>query len=426
MIELAEAQAHVLAGVEPLAPIECSVRLARGLVVAETVFAVDAVPPFANTAMDGFAVRAADVVEGARLEVVGTVAAGAVPNRMVGPGEAIRIMTGAPMPDGADAVAPKEICEPTVDGSSVYIRGAVALGDCIRPAGEDLAAGQEIFPEGTILGPGHLGVLANAGRAVVRVIGRPRVGVLSTGDELVEAPTPLGPGKIRDSNRLTLMNLVEEAGFEAIDLGAARDREGAIAAALERGLDSCDAVVTSGGVSVGDFDFMQAVLEKRTRGDVRWMQIAIKPAKPFAFGRAQARDGRLVPVFALPGNPVSSMVSFELLAAPGLRKMAGWPSTTWIRSAVRGVAGEDLRRSRDGKIHFFRGVATYRADGLLEVRSAGGQSSNLLRTMAFSNALAVLLDGETVPAGSPVDILVLGPPRVVPGLSGSNSDDRCC
>ena len=246
--------------------------------------------------------------------------------------------------------------------------------------------------------PGHLGVLASVGVERVVVHRRPRVGVLSTGDELVVSG-PLARGQIRDSNRPTLLALVREAGFEAIDLGVAADDEASITSALEHAVASCDAVLTSGGVSMGDLDFVKVVLDRI--GDMRWMQIAIKPAKPFAFGTVGP-----TPVFGLPGNPVSSMVSFELFARPALRQMAGRRDLD--RLVVPAVAVDGLRRTPDGKTHFARVVATQVDDGSWTVRSAGGQGSHQLAAMAAANALAILPDGEGVAPRGVVRTMLLG------------------
>ncbi|NCY17663.1 MAG: molybdopterin molybdenumtransferase MoeA, partial [Actinobacteria bacterium] len=327
MIELAEARAFVLAGCEPSSPVVVPIDEALGCVIAESIRSNEQVPPFANTAMDGFAVRAADTVGAddrpVQLRIVGTVRAGMSGlESPVGPGEATRIMTGAPMPPGADAVVMVERTEVAADGATVLVGTEVSSGNHVRPPGDDIEPGELVLTEGTLLRAAHLGVLATVGVTAVSVFRRPRVGVISTGDELVDDGSPLAPGQIRDSNRLTLRALLRSSGFDAVDLGLVRDDESAIEAALLAGVEQCDALVTSGGVSMGDFDFIKVVLDRI--GDMRWMQIAIKPAKPLAFGTiGRASDGRRVPVFGLPGNPVSSMVSFELFCRPGLRMMSG-------------------------------------------------------------------------------------------------------
>lgn len=391
---------------------------ALGLVTASEIISSEAIPQFANTAMDGFAVRSVDVVDApCELRVVETIAAGHAPQVTVGPGEASRIMTGAIIPPGADAVVmvertslvtPSSTANPNstaADGSAsgngaaetVRVEVSVPPGNHVRPVGDDLHAGTHVFAAGTELTAGHLGVLCSLGMTEVEVFPRLRVGVLSTGDELVDDGSPLRPGQIRDSNRRTLLALAHRADVVPIDLGLSPDDPDAIETAITTGVQTCDAIVTSGGVSMGDFDYVKAVLDRI--GDMRWMQVAIKPAKPLAFGTVGD-----VPVFGLPGNPVSSMVSFELFARPGLRSMMGHPDP--VRSPVTATAAEDLPRRSDGKTHFMRVLATP-SDGGVEVRSAGGQGSHMLWAMAKANALAVVPDGDGVRAGGPVDVLLL-------------------
>jgi molybdopterin molybdotransferase len=403
VIPLAEARARVLAGCAPGPAVRIPIDDALGAVLAEEVTATGAIPPFASSAMDGFAVVAADVsgasaATPARLRVVATLAAGVAPTRAVGAGEAIRIMTGAPFPDGADAVA---IVETTrAAGDDVEILAPVTAGANVRPAGEDIAAGTEVFGPGTVLGPGHLGVLATIGREEVTVTAAPVIGVLSTGDELVEGDVELRTGQIRDANRHTLIALLRRDGFGVVDLGIARDVEADIRARLDDGCARCDAVLTSGGVSMGDYDYIKKILDEL--GAMAWMQVAIRPAKPFAFGLIGS-----TPVFGLPGNPVSSMVSYELLARPGLRRMAGHPEASWSRRPVAAVAADGLRGPDDERVTYVRVSAAFRPDGRLEVRSAGGQASNLLRPMAMADALAVLPPGTVVDPGGDVDVVLL-------------------
>ena len=264
--------------------------------------------------------------------------------------------------------------------------------------GEDVRAGQVLFEAGTELGPGHLGVLASVGAETVEVVPPPRVGVLSTGDELVAGSGALRPGQIRDSNRPMLLALVSQAGFVPVDLGTAPDDEAAITAAIERAVAECDAILTSGGVSVGDFDYVKTVLDRL--GDMHWWQVAVKPAKPLAFGTVRG-----TPVFGLPGNPVSSLVSFELFARPALRRMAGHREL--FRPEVPAIADEPLRRRPDGKLHLVRVVATTDGEGRVHVRSSGGQGSHLLRAMALANALVLLPDGDGVHTGATVKAMLL-------------------
>jgi molybdenum cofactor synthesis domain-containing protein len=405
VIPLEEARRLVLGGCRPLPSHEVAIDDALGCVTATAVVAGEDVPPFANTAMDGYAVRAADTAGATpdhpvKLRVTGTLAAGGAPDQPVGPGEALRIMTGAPFPPGADAIVIVEVTASEDDGRAVLVAQPASPGDHIRPAGEDIANGQEVFPAGTVLTPGHLGVLASIGREKVAVVARPRVGVLSTGDELVEGAGALRPGQIRDSNRHTLLALLRQSGFEAVDLGCAKDDPEVIRGVIKRGAASCDALLTSGGVSMGEFDYVKAVLDEL--GQMSWMQVAIRPAKPLAFGVVAG-----TPVFGLPGNPVSSMVSFELFARPGLRQMTGYPVDMLDRPKVRAIADGGLARRPDGKLHLARVVVEYGDDGRYHARSSGGQASNLLRAMALANALALLPDGDGVAAGEIVDVLLL-------------------
>jgi molybdenum cofactor synthesis domain-containing protein len=396
VIPLEEAQSEILDAVTTLAPRPFARGDARGLVLAQDVVAGEAVPPFANTGMDGYAVRAADTP--GSLRVVGELPAGRAPTIAVGAGEAIRIMTGAPMPDGADAVVMVE--RTRADGDQVVVEVAQP-GEHVRRAGGDVEAGDLVFERGTLLTPTHLGVLASLDVRAVSCHPRPRVGVISTGDELVESGA-LAPGRIRDSNRPMLLALVEELGCEAIDGGIVGDDEAAITAAVERAADSCDALLTSGAVSVGDYDFVKFVLERVAQergGSSLWAQVAIKPAKPLAF----AMLGR-VPAFGLPGNPVSSRVSFELFARPALRKLAGRADVA--AETVRATAASAMRRRPDGKLHLDR-VRVRIDDGRYVCERAGAQASNVLSGMAAANGLALLPDGEGVDAGAEVDVLLL-------------------
>jgi molybdenum cofactor synthesis domain-containing protein len=402
VIPLEEARIRINRDLIVLPVVEVPIHDACDMVLAETVTATEAIPPFANTAMDGFALRAVDTKGASKddpnvLPVVATIQAGGVAPRALEPGEAMRIMTGAPLPEGADAIIKVELTRPA--GFDVLILDEVPVGNHVRPAGDDIGAGTEVFHPGAVLTPGHLGVLASIGREKVKVYRRPRVAVMSTGDELVEGPQPLQPGQIRDSNRLTLLSLVAEAGFHPIDLGLVRDDERAIKDALQRGVAQADAVITSGGVSMGDFDFVKSVLTEL--GDFNWMQVAIKPAKPLAFGVMSD-----TPVFGLPGNPVSSMVSFELFARPALRRMMGRLDAE--RPHLLAIADEPLPREADGKVHFQRVIVSQQGDGAWHARSAGGQGSHQLMAMATANGLAVLPDGPGVESGGSVRVMYLG------------------
>jgi molybdopterin molybdotransferase len=399
MIPLADVQREILGAVAPLSPVTVPVRDALGLATTRDVIAGEAVPPFANTAMDGYAVRASDTAGAGpeapvRLAVAGELPAGRAPEQPVGEGEAIRIMTGAPMPDGADAVVMVEYTER--DGDAVRVLHVARPGDHVRAAGGDLAAGDLVFPAGTALGPAHLGVLTSSSFEDVEVVPRARVGVLSTGDELVERG-PLRPGQIRDSNRPMLLAQVADAGAVAADLGLAPDDESIITRTLEHAIARCDAVLTSGGVSVGDFDYVKAALGRL--GRMQSWQVAIKPAKPLAFG---VIDG--TPVFALPGNPVSSLVSFELFARPALLLMMGHAAR--FRPEVTATAERAMTRKPDGKLHLDR--VRVRADGdTYRAARTGDQASNVLSATAAANGLALLSDGDGVPEGGAVRVMRL-------------------
>jgi molybdopterin molybdotransferase len=399
VISLADVQREILGAVAPLAPVTAPVRDALGLVTTRDAVAGEAVPPFANTAMDGYAVRAADTAAAGpeapvRLAVAGELPAGRAPTQPVGEGEAIRIMTGAPMPDGADSVVMVEYTER--DGDAVRVLRTARPGDHVRAAGGDLAPGDLVLPAGTALGPAHLGVLTSTSFDDVEVVPRARVGVLSTGDELVERG-PLRPGQIRDSNRPMLLGQVADAGADAADLGLAPDEESIITRTLEDALASCDAVLTSGGVSVGDFDYVKAALGRL--GRMQSWQVAIKPAKPLAFG---VIDG--TPVFGLPGNPVSSLVSFELFARPALLLMMGHAAR--FRPEVAATAERAMPRKPDGKLHLDRVRVRSEGDSYLAART-GDQASNVLSATAAANGLALLPDGDGVPEGGAVRVMRL-------------------
>jgi molybdenum cofactor synthesis domain-containing protein len=395
---LEDAQALVLAACGPLAPVDMPLESARGLVLAADIVAAEQVPPFVNTAVDGYAVRAADVAEvPTELTIVGEVAAGASTDRVVGPGEAIRIMTGAPMPPGADAVVMVEDSE-LLSADRVRLSRAVQPGSSVRGAGDDIQTGDLLFTSGTEIRPAVAAVLASVNARTVTVHPPVTVAVLSTGDELVDDGSPLAPGQIRESNRTMLAGLLAEAGCEVIDLGTVRDDEAELERVLRAAAADCDAIVSSGGVSMGDYDVVKAVLGRIA--EMTWLQIAIKPAKPFAFGLI---DG--TPVFGLPGNPVSSLISFELITRPALRRMMG--HRRLARPSLVAVSDEGISRRPDGKVHLVRVNTAFGDDGRFRVTPVGAQGSHQLAATALADAIAIVPDGDGIPPGGDVAVLML-------------------
>jgi molybdopterin molybdotransferase len=372
-----------------------------GRVLAEAVVSSEDVPQFANSAMDGFAVRAVDVSEpDAVLEVVADLPAGQVASVSLGDGQAVRIMTGAPMPDGADTVVRVE--DTAAEGDEVRIHTVAAEGNYVREAGGDVRAGQVVFDPGLRMGPVHVGVLATLGVVEPLVSRRPRVGVMSTGDELAPPATQdLAPGMIRDSNRPMLVGLLEDAGAKVIDYGRIADDADELRAALGRAAVETDAIVTSGGVSMGDYDVTKLVL--RDEAGVDFITVAMKPGKPLAFGQLGG-----APFFGLPGNPVSVVVSFEQFVRPALLTMQG--ASAVLRPQMTVAAGERLVTD-PAKTVFIR--VRLEGDGAaLRATQAGGQASNVLSVAAVADAFAVVPMGvETIDEGEPVLIELFRSPE---------------
>ncbi len=402
MISLEDAQSHVMESIKTLESENVHLLQGRNKVITEPIMSNESIPPFDNTAVDGYAVRAIDTKGASQetpisLRVLETIAAGKPPTFNIQSGECSKIMTGAPIPDGADAVVMVEWTEQQGNDSDVIIKEEVSEGQHIRRSGEDLEPGDLVIPEGTLLNAAHLGLLASLGIYQITILRTPTVGIFSTGDELIEGSQPLEPGQIRDSNRFSLLALLERDGFQTIDFGLIPDSEAAIEQTIKKAEDTCDALITTGGVSMGDFDYVKVVLNRL--GEMRWMQVAIKPAKPLAFGVVNE-----LPVFGLPGNPVSSMVSYELFARPALRKMSG--NKNPYRAIFEGKAAQDFLRKPDGKTHFFR-VSADVGEGTPKIQSAGHQGSHQLTGMAGANALAILPDGNGVIQESTLEFLFL-------------------
>ncbi len=399
MTPLEDAQTFVLGSCPPGDAVDVPRAAALGLVLAAPVVSAEQVPAFVNTAVDGYAVRSADVADvPVELRVVGEIAAGQAPDRSIRPGEAVRIMTGAPVPEGADAVVMVEDSE-RIGDDRVRLTRSVEPGAALRWPGDDIGVGDEVFSADIVVTPPVLAVLASVNARTVSAYPRLRVAVLSTGDELVEDGSPLAIGQIRESNKTMLAALLAETGCEVHDCGVVRDDEAELERVLRDAATTCDAIVSSGGVSMGDYDVVKAVLGRIA--DMTWLQIAIKPAKPFAFGTLGG-----VPIFGLPGNPVSSLVSFELLARPALRRMMG--HRRLMRQHVVAVADAALTRRPDGKVHFMRVSGDFADDGRFHVRPVRAQGSHQLAATASADAMAVVPDGDGIPAGADVAVLMLG------------------
>ena len=416
MISVEEALERILAHVQVLPAVETPLLESLGQVLAAPVRADFDVPPLDNAAMDGYAVRAADTQGASRerplvLRVIGDLAAGYTTTKTVEPGTAIRIMTGAPLPAGADAVVQFEDTDEGAQGKSeiagkhrvqveVYKEAKPRLN--VRDAGEDIKAGEVVMAAGTTLRPAEIGVLASLGRATVSVHRRPRVAILSTGDELVAVGEPLAPGKIYNSNSYSMAAQVIKYGGVPVLLGIARDRKDDLVDKVRQAMEA-DLLLTSGGVSMGDFDVVKDVLA--AEGEVTFWRVRMKPGKPLAFGHIGG-----VPHLGLPGNPVSSMVTFEMFARPAILKMLGktnWRKPTLEATLLDGARNSDLRR-------VFLRARVEKRDGTYVASLTGPQGSGILTSMAFANALAII--PEDVPAvrpGDRVQVLMLDWPEDV-------------
>ena len=412
MLSVEQAYARVIASFQILEPEEKPLLESMGQILAEDIDSPIALPPLANSGMDGYAVLQADIAGASKenpsnLEVIGIVAAGQMPDKTVIAGTAVRIMTGAPVPDGADTVIPFEETD-EVDRKragkpldQVAIFADMPFGCNVRPAGEDVSAGQLVLEKGTVIRAAEVGVIASLGMDKVKVIRRPIVAVLATGDELETTGTPLSGGKIYDSNSFSVAASVVASGGIPRILGIARDNLADLNAKLEAAAGS-DLVVTSAGVSKGDYDIVKDVLNER--GEMNFWSVRMRPAKPLAFGHLNDSGGKDIPLLGLPGNPVSAMVAFEMFARPAIRTMLGRKTTS--RPMVEGVLTAAIRND-DGRRVYAR-VEVELNDGKYRATPTGPQGSNILTSMSRANGLAICPEGEPrKDAGDLVQIIML-------------------
>ncbi len=417
MLPVEDALARILDLCEPLATETLPIDDAVGQVLAESIVAPFDIPPLDNTAMDGYAVQSAST-EGAsesaplRLRVVGELAAGYVYAGAVGAGEAVRIMTGAPMPDGADTIVPFEETDefglraPGQEHTTIEDVGilkAAAPGANIRRRGEDVRRGDRVLEAGTVLRGPEVAVLASLGVGEAQVVRRPRVAILSTGDELLSPGQPPAPGKIYDSNSYGLSALVQQYGGVPIRSGIASDTIEALTAKIQEALVDADLLITSAGVSRGDFDVVKEVLVRE--GAIDFWTVRMKPGKPLAFGQFAAADGRRVPHIGLPGNPVSSLLAFELFGRLAIQKLMG--RSPQARPVLRAIAEDDIVNT-DARRVYARATMELDSKGQWHARLTGPQGSGVLTSMALANGYAICPeDAERIHAGEECDVIMV-------------------
>ena len=418
MINVEEARERVLGYFDVLEPETRLILEADGQVLAEDVEGRFDIPPLDNSAMDGYALRTGDIrgaseASAVTLRVTGSVAAGQLPTGSVEPGAAVRIMTGAPIPQGADAVVPFEDTDEVERRASaqslseIAIREDVPPAANVRPAGQDVRAGERVLESGTVLRSAEIGVLAALGRSSVRVIRRPVVAILATGDELVDVGQDLQAGSIYDVNSYSLSVAVQRAGGVPRLLGIARDNLDDLEAKLQAGLEA-DILLTSAGVSKGDYDIVKDVLARR--GEIEFWSVRMRPAKPLAFGVLDGPGGTRVPHLGLPGNPVSALVGFEQIGRPAILKMMG--KTRFARPTIRATLEEPIH-NYDGRRVYARAIVTRRNGGYY-ARLTGHQNSNILTSMARANGLAVCPEDVAVKeAGEVVEVQMVDWPEDV-------------
>jgi molybdopterin molybdotransferase len=408
LLNVDDALNRILATIKPLESETVELSETLGRIIAEDVAADSNLPPFANSSMDGFAIRALDIAQASQqssvaLRVVMDIPAGSAPSGRIASGEAARIMTGAQMPEGADAVIPVESTDaqwtPGSDDAlpeQVAIFKSVKSGDYVRLVGEDIHAGEKIIARGSLLRPAEIGLLAAVGRSTVKVVRKPRVAILSTGDELVDVGEPLQPGKIRDSNSYTLAALVKEYGGIPIRIPTAHDTLEDVRKRFREALEQKpDLILSSAGVSVGAFDVVRTIIDEL--GKVDFWRINLRPGKPLAFGQVGG-----VPFFGLPGNPVSAMVTFDVFVRPTLLKLGQQLDNATI---IEAMVDEDMHS--DGRRSYIRVKLKHDRDGWV-ARTTGTQSSGALSSMMLADGLMIIPeDVEFLPAGTKLPIRLL-------------------
>jgi molybdopterin molybdotransferase len=415
MISVEEARERILAYFSRLEPERKPLLHALGQVIAEEIRAPFDIPPLDNTAMDGYALRSVDTTGATeqtpkRLKVIADLAAGYVLDTPVGPGEAVRIMTGAPLPPNCDAIVPFEetderlrgVGEAATKAETVEVFKAAAPAANVRFRGEDVKAGMRVIEAGRVVRASEIGVLSSIGVTEISVYRRPVVAILSTGDEITEPGEPLKPGRIYDSNAHSIAALVAKYGGIPKLLGIARDTIEDLTAKIHAGLDA-DMVVTSAGVSRGDFDVVKDVLARE--GEIDFWTVRMRPGKPLAFGAFNGPGGRRVPHLGLPGNPVSSMVSFELFGRPALFTMMG--RTNWERPVIRAIT-RDRVENTDLRRFYARCIVSMGEDGRYYADLTGPQGSGILTSMSAANALTIIPEDQaTAEPGDEIDVMML-------------------
>lgn len=401
MIAVREALNEILQTVAPLGLEKVNLFDAMGRVLGENIKAGRNIPPKNNSAMDGYAVRWQDTTgvseqQEVLLEVTEDIPAGAIPRKSILPGQAARIMTGAPLPEGADAIVKMEDTEKA--DRHVKIKTAVTAGQDVRFAGEDVREGEVVLPRGSVLRPAGIGMLASLGRTFVSVYQRPLIAVLATGDELVDIDEPLSPWKIINSNTYSIAALAMDSGARVMQMGIARDRREDLLEKFKAAMRA-DIIISTGGVSVGDYDLVKDIMQEMG-SNMKFWKVAMRPGRPLAYGMAG-----IIPLFGLPGNPVSAMISFEQFVRPAILKMLGHQNI--FRKTVTAILKEDVRK-RKGLTHFTRAVVTAGPDGYA-VSTTGEQGSGILISMVRANGLIVLppTDSEVVKAGTVVKVQLL-------------------